>query len=460
MASKTSAGSLIECLLFLLFCCLDAILVKSGCIDQSLQAHICVAILLALTGLSWYRFDRGMHPAFLFLCLLTLFQAGELICFVLGLNKDPFRITLQSFSAYDVNEPASSISMLMLAVSATLIYCPCRLRYLKKRYTPGPLARFSGWALLMFFATYPFLIYKEWKYLEYALRYGYLALYSDNGEHLKDVGLLVRALSQMCVAAFSLYFCWESSKRKLLWVSIPLFAALAADLFMGLRGKALLMFVSFLFLYKIKFNQRFSVITIVLLSTVTVFVSGFIGQFRESLTQNGRHAENPLVLFLDSQGVSFQVTELAVENRGQFMPYRWHYLLYPLLNGFRHQSDFGHGERFSNDLSTYLNAEQFSKGYATGSSYLAEAYIIGGAVGVMCFSLLIGCFLAQQAKWISDWRSPIAVLILISVMFIPRAELVDPIAAAIKPIISMVVLFAIMSLCATAKSMWAGSYGT
>jgi oligosaccharide repeat unit polymerase len=451
---RVSTSAFVECLFLLLFCSVNGLLIETQQLEVSTQAYITLVILGTVTFLAWYRFDGGMHPCFLFLSLLMIFQGGKLFSMLLGATQIPFRIDLQTAVPFDVNQQATLTTLLMLATSAVLIYCSCRISYNKRAYTPGLFASLAGWAVLLFCITYPFHLYKNVKYLEYALKYGYVALYFDNGEHLKQVGILCRTMSQICVGAFSLYFCWEQSKKKLLLVTIPFLIATVAELLMGLRGKSLLFFVCFLFLYKLKFNQRFSIMRALPLALVLIVVCVSVASFREGISADDKPDDSPLVLFLNTQGVSFQVSQMAVANRDSFSKYRWNYLVYPFLAPFRHQSEFSQGERFSNDLSVSLNAPSFSQGYATGSSYLAEAYLIGKGPGVILCSVLIGAFLAVLSVWLSDWRSPFAVLILISVIFVPRAELVDPLAASIKPLFSFAALLGVILLLHAAKQLW------
>lgn len=454
--ASVSADAVMECGILLLICAVNAVLIALQLVTPDSQNVITVLLLSSLTYLAWLRFGGGMHPCFLFLALLMLFQGGRLLAGFFHLTDSAFRVDLQTYIPWDAEPAAVLMTLLILQVSAVMVYVPCRLSFVKREYVAGGMAMWANYALILFFLTLPFHFYKNLKYLQYVMEHGYVAIYLGNDEHIQQVGNVVRLISQICVAAFTFYFAWVPTKRRLMIALIPFALATVMELAIGLRGKSLLLFFSFFFFYKVKFNQHFRLARLALIVAGVAVVSVAVASFREKREEDP--SKNPLALFLMSQGVSFQVTEVSVAKREQFQRDAWHYLVYPLQGGFRTVSNFNQGERLTIDLSVYLNAESYSMGYATGSSYLAEAYLIGGVFGVMLVSALLGCYLSMISRWLADWRAPFALMIMISAIYVPRAEMVDPIAAPVKQILALLVVLGAVFVMDTFTRYWTRAY--
>jgi len=66
-------------------CSLGTLTYELGLISVA-QAAGGTALVVLLGLLAWFRFDRGRHPCFLFLCVLTLLQAGRSIAYLWATN--------------------------------------------------------------------------------------------------------------------------------------------------------------------------------------------------------------------------------------------------------------------------------------------------------------------------------------------------------------------------------------
>jgi hypothetical protein len=69
----------LEVLGFLLVAAVATVCFLTRHLTTEQGAVLTLLILLSLIVLAWTRFDGGRHPCFLFLCMLTLFQAGRLM---------------------------------------------------------------------------------------------------------------------------------------------------------------------------------------------------------------------------------------------------------------------------------------------------------------------------------------------------------------------------------------------
>jgi hypothetical protein len=117
-----------------------------------------------------------------------------------------------------------------------------------------------------------------------------------------------------------------------------------------------------------------------------------------------------------------------------------------LVNGFetayKPSGQFAEGELFDNDLSIFLNRDAFQLGFGTGSSYLAEAYLVGGVNLVAIVSLGIGLSLRMLHN-LSFRSSGAVVLILLlpGLIYLPRTGLLEPLAAGTRGLLSALLIY-------------------
>lgn len=413
---------------------LDFLAIRAGWLTTEQHAVIVTVCLMGLLLMTWLRFHRGMHPVWLFLGMLLLFQGGRMVAMMMGIEGDPYLIDLQSPIPFTLTTEANLTATWLLLLSGVAIYIPCSLSYRESSFE-APAGRDVTLALLMLFlATFPFHIYKNLQYLSYIRSHGgYLAIYTDGGAHLEAAGSLARVLSQVCSSAFLLYFVYEQRKRRLLAVCIAYFAVTVVELLIGLRGKAFLLLFTFLFLYKKKQGSHFQGVPLAILVTALGAVAQLVAGFRE---MRESAAASPAV-FLWAQGVSFQVTAVAVGFRHLFSPHGLDYILNQIPLVFVPQDRFGEGQLFGIDLSNFLNAEAMRLGFGTGSTYLAEAYVVGGIPGVGIASALIGMLLSRLHLALRGGSCAFAMVAMTNLIYMPRSGMIEPFAATFKSWMSL-----------------------
>jgi len=435
----------------------SSLLVAAGVLPESGCIWLSVILLSTIVWLSWYRFDGGRHPCFLFMVMLFVFQGGRLAGYILGAKKDPMYIDVQTRFPISVEPHYAEITLLIIVLSAILIYAPCRLSfrpvYLCQVYTGRWLPALYSLVLL----TLPFSLYKNLMYLWYIRTHGgYLVVYTDNAEVLQSAGVLARTLSMVNITAILVLFVVETRRRHLMAV-LALFGALSfLDLLIGFRGKFFSTILSLWFLMNLKTGRRFRLPMLVASAAVISVSAVLVGFFRED---NTFEMVSPIG-FLVMQGVSMNVTEAAVKYYGTFSPYGWEYLWGGFVNGLTPTAASGL-HLWSGDLSVYLNPISSNMGFGTASSYLAELYLFGGITAVAIGSLLIGYCLNFLHRLSS--RS-IGVLlmafILPPVIYLPRLEMFNPLAVLLKSCVglSAVVAFVIaFDLCARLLKVLSGS---
>ena len=175
-------------------------------------------------------------------------------------------------------------------------------------------------------------------------------------------------------------------------------------------------------------------ISVAVLSLLAVLAAGFRENKEDSLL-------NP-ISFISAQGVSMGVTESAIEFRNKFASHASGYLLNSLETAYKPSGQFKEGELFDNDLSIFLNRRAYDLGFGTGSSYLGEAYLVGGLLLTIVVSLAIGCVFVFLHNRSSSTRGALALTLLLPVLiYMPRSGLMEPVAMGGKSLISALVIF-------------------
>ncbi|MBS1804115.1 MAG: O-antigen polysaccharide polymerase Wzy [Acidobacteria bacterium] len=424
------------------------LLVATGVLPESGCIWLSTILLCAIVWLSWYRFDGGRHPCFLFMVMLFVFQGGRLAGYVVGAKKDPMYIDVQTRFPISVESRYAEITLLIIVLSAILVYAPCRLSYRPVSLRQANAGRWLPALYSLVLLTLPFSLYKNLMYLWYIRTHGgYLVVYTDNADVLQSAGVLARTLSMVNITAILVLFVVETRRRHVMGV-LALFGALSfLDLLIGFRGKFFSTILSLWFLMNLKTGRRFRLPMLVTSAVLISASAVIVGFFRED---NAFEMVSPIG-FLVMQGVSMNVTEAAVKFYSTFSPYGWEYLWGGFVNGLTPTAAAGL-HLWSGDLSVYLNPISSNMGFGTASSYLAELYLFGGTSAVAAGSLLIGFCLGFLHR-LSSRRIGVLLMafILPPVIYLPRLEMFNPLAVLLKSCvgISAVIAFALaFDLCA------------
>ena len=126
-----------------------------------------------------------------------------------------------------------------------------------------------------------------------------------------------------------------------------------------------------------------------------------------------------------------------------FSPYGASYLWNELLDAFvpRDATDYVRGRRFGDDVTVFLSASAFATGLGTSSSYIAECYVIGGMMGVLVGSLLVGFGLHILYRTSGSAVGLfVVVMILPDVIAMPRGQLLDWLSVLLRSFLYIGVL--------------------
>lgn len=437
METATESALLLAALL------VSCVLVLSGALSLTGCIWVSLALYTALLCVAWRRFGSGRHPCFLFLGMLLLFQMGRLVGYALGATRDPFDVVVQTLLPLHVSAASSEITLLLILLSAICIYA------ISAWNAPAVVLR-AGWeqswlpaCYVLFAVSFPFVLYKNFEYLQFIRSHGgYLAIFTDSSAVAASAGALVRLMSLVASSVFLLIFLIERNKGRLALVTAVFLSTSALELAIGLRGKVFLFLITLWFLHNLKTGKGFRLLTLGIVglmgSVAAVAISGFREMRHTALVGPGG--------FITGQGISMGVTQIAVEYRPLFAPHVRSYFVSELLQAFYPGSHFAQGQLFDNDISVFLNVDAFRKGFGTGSSYLAEAYIAGGILGVILVSILVGLALRWLHRISGNFAGAVVVgTLLPTVIYLPRAQILGPIAAAIRALPAFVLI--LPSLC-------------
>lgn len=420
-----------------LWVALLALLVATNCIWQ-LPVEACVmiaaAILVGILFAAWKRFEGGRHPCFLFLAMLLIFQGGRLVGSMLGVTVDPMRIVVATAIPIDVSNDSARLTLLLVVASAVCVYVPCLLIYKPATLLPGAERKWLPALYLVILSTFPFALYKNLMYFLYIRGHGgYLAVYTDNAAVLHSAGPIARSVSIVCTAALLIAYILERHKWRVTWILTLYFGLSALDLLIGFRGKVFTEILSIWLLHNLKTGKGFRLVHIAAAALVINSIAVAVAAFREDSTLK---MLSPIA-FLAGQGVSLNVTESAVQYHDRFAQHGFAYLIDGFTTGLTPTDSADEGHLWTNDLTAYLNPVAAKMGFGTASSYLAELYLLSGFPAVILGSVAIGYCLAYLHRISSSTTGAIVLgFVLPAVIYLPRAEFLNPVAVFVKSVVA------------------------
>jgi oligosaccharide repeat unit polymerase len=287
-------------------------------------------------------------------------------------------------------------------------------------------------------------LYKNYCYYVYARDHGgYLVFFIDHGGLAASIPLGVRAVSLLSLPALVGIFVLEQRWEFLRAIAAVYFAVAAPVLLTGSRGAIFSLILSLWYLTQAKSRKRIRPYALGLVAATLLLVGALIGSMR---IENGE--SHPLagpMQFIADQGMSLHVTEVAVLYRPLFAPHIGSYLAGELQSAFvsADQANYAPGKRFSDDVAMFLNPITYQLGFGSGSSYVAEAYILGGLFGVAVISAALGVLLHVLHVASANPLGLLFVsLILPDLLWMPRGGLLDWVSAALRVGISSLLLAA------------------
>lgn len=443
--SAAALGASIElCVLFAVLG-LGVLAFAFGGLSVAQAAGSTAVLLCCLALLAWFRFDRGRHPCFLFLCVLTLLQAGRSLAYLLGDGSHPLRITGMAPHPFDLTRSEAGTVLLCLALSALCIFGVCRWNY--RRIMPpsaDAVARYLPFLYIVYYATLPIQLYKNYSYYHFIQQHGgYLYLWTNRGDIVSSVPFLVRMIVLINAPAFLAIFVFEKRKKWLYFATMSYFVTSSFTLLIGYRSGVFALVLVLWYVAKIKSVTKTKIIALAALAFVLIAVGSTIQMLREdSQATVADYVFAPLE-FIRMQGNSIDVTAVAVKYEKMLGPHALSYAWYDLQDAFvLRELQYVQGHDLANDVSVLLNPVGFSRGLGAASSYLAQMYLLGGVAGVIVLSFLLGGGLHLLYCYSRDARSLFVVAsILPAFILMPRGQLLGWASILVKTGISLAILW-------------------
>jgi oligosaccharide repeat unit polymerase len=409
-------------------------------IPLSAGVILAAAILVGLLFASWWNFDGGRHPCFLFLGMLFVFQGSRLAGSLLGVTRDPMRIVVATAVPLDVTNASARITLFLIVASALCIYIPCRLSHRPVALPPGELSEWLPALCFVVLITFPFALYKNLMYFLYIRAHGgYLVVYTDNAAVLHSAGPVARSVSIICAAAILIAYVIERRRGRVAFLLTLYFGLSGLDLLIGFRGKVFTEILSIWLLHNLKTGKRFRLVHVAVAALLINSIAIAIAAYRED---SSIKMLSPFA-FLASQGVSMNVTEAAVQYRDRFARHGLSYVIDGFTSGISPSASSGEGRLWTTDLTAYLNPIASRMGFGTASTYLAELYLLAGIPAVILGSLAVGYSLKILHRISSSAPGAIAMaFVLPSLIYLPRAEFLNPLAAFVKAIAACAIVVA------------------
>lgn len=406
---------------------------------------ITVVLLATLIVLSWVHLGQGRHPCFLFLCTLMFFQGGRLLAYCLGGVADPMQVELMRPEPFNISRTIEGIVLLCIGLSAICIYAPCRWKY--QPFPPPRTAevrRYLPYLYLVFLATMPFQLFRNYRYFQWVQEHGgYLSIFQSHADLAASVPLFVRAIPLVSFPAFVAIFVFEHRKIAAYLTTALYLGSASLILLVGSRMAFFRLILTLWYVARVKSTRRAKFLTVAAFFLALSLVADAVGYLRENPDDVPDYSF-AFVRFLAVQGQSMDVTSTVVAYRQYFEPFIWSYLFNDLQNAFVSvdTAHYQRGRELALDLPPFLNPGLFRIGIGTGSSYIGEAYLLGGVAAVAAISLLIGgglhylYYLSRGAVTLF-----LVALTLPEVLFMPRGALLDWVSALFRNAISIALLW-------------------
>jgi oligosaccharide repeat unit polymerase len=433
-----------EILLYLAVVAIATLCFLAGWLPVNGAVVLTVVLLTSLIVLSWAHLGQGRHPCFLFLCTLMFFQGGRLLAYCLGGEPDPMRVRLMAVDPFSIGSVYEGVVLLCVSLSAICIYAPSRWDYVS---LPPPdtaaVLRYLPCLYLLFALTFPAQLVKNYSYYHYVQQHGgYFAIYQNYAGLAASTPLLVRALALVTLPVFVAIFVFEPRKRFVVLITVLYFGAASLTLLMGAR----LFFFALVFTLWYVARLKSTKPSRILLLAAAVFALALLAQGIQNYREDAENSEvtsDNLVQFLAMEGSSIDVTEVAVKWRQLFDGYADSYLLNELQDAYSANDvrNYARGKSLDYDVSVFLNPIAFGLGGGVGSSYIGEAYVIGGVGGVIVISLLAGLVLHRMHRYS---QKPMALLIVALtmpvVLYMPRGNLLGWLATFARSFLLLLLL--------------------
>lgn len=424
-----------------LLCLLSLLLIVAGK-DPNQVVNLVTALNLSFVALfAWFYTEKGQSFLFLFIVTFILFLGGRFITPFLGYDYQPEYVGFGEGTFVGVDTHRTFAYLLNACVVAFV------LAIVKKSTPVRPLpiitqksnAGLKRLLAVAFFVFLPFYLYKNYTYFNYIMENGgYVAIYLSR-DHIETVGVLSRAGALICFASILARVFFADNRKEFMGWALILVSIFWIELAIGLRGKFFVTVLSIFFLYLVRFERSLPIVALLLLFLSVAGISVVVEVFRENKEQSSL-VGTLLVGFLHQQSVSSDVVKGVIALGDKLPGSGFDYLIRQLMIPFIHPTEVSSGWVLSDDYSQLVMPNAYRNGFGTGSSYLAELYLVGGLPIVFLVNFGLALFLKTVRPSVS-LRGYILFIALIGLMYFPRTTLQDPVHMILRYVIIITPIF-------------------
>lgn len=426
--SKKCISAIILLWMFTLLTSLYLIIVESS--DVQIINITAAVNVFGVFVLIWRFTNRGRSFLFLFVSLIILFLGGRLFTPLLGYQYDPGYLSFGGDTYVGNDVHIGYVVLMLTTINALLIGVGFdRITAKKNEGLDQCCDNFIKFLNICILLALPFYLYKNYLYYKILnAQGGYIAMYLST-EHLDEAGIVMRIGALACQALLLARVFFSKERTQYLNWMIFFGIIFSAELIIGLRGKYFVIMLALFFLYITRYNIKLGLSRLFILATIVAFISIAIEQFREQKSES-TVVGFILLGFLHQQSISSDVVKGAIafsNNLGGGVEYFFKQLLVPFLP----PTVISSGWSLSGDLSQLVMPQAYLNGFGTGSSYIAELYLIGGASLIFIVNVTIASYL-KNIRYGPNFKDFYRFIFLTGLLYYPRSTLGDPFISVIK----------------------------
>jgi hypothetical protein len=393
-----------------------------------------VIVQFAFNYLTNYIINKWLYNAYgMFLTLFFIFILSRILLDLLGLDSFPKTSFFSSYVYSDI-VVLKILEILLLSLSFLnlgFILNSKNSISLRPQFQSSRLLKAAS-ILFLILGFFP-VVFKLISIVLVVFNHGYLVLFTS--PELVDQPVIISIFSTFFSIGFILFHLSGGGKGSLVINSIFI-SLIIFELLVGKRGTVITQLLVLMWFFAVVYRNFFSIKSLVLIAIIIITLSQLVLMFR------GGASLLLLQSFLHQQGVSVQVLGYVVDrNISERYVFKSTDVFRPVVQRVDRFTYKITGETYSlnpvermNKYNNYsmviandVDSNKFQLGFGIGGSYLAELYLIWGLWGIVIMNFILGFFLArfEYIACRSRLSLAISVLILPSIIYLPRGYLLN-----------------------------------
>ncbi|MFS0668959.1 O-antigen polysaccharide polymerase Wzy family protein [Peribacillus frigoritolerans] len=228
-----------------------------------------------------------------------------------------------------------------------------------------------------------------------------------------------------------------------------------------------------------KFLTKQRIILVGIFSFLLIAFLGAYSFIRANLQTKSMNLLDYISYFFKSLGRSDTVIADTIINIDNFPKSGFNYFIYPIkdfvssniltrdvyevVTGLKSYTSVGQGiskldytDSFSHWLTYIVAPDLYINGHGLGSSYIAETFIAFGVIGVVVYSILLGCLLntLSNLNLKKVWSRILLMIVLKSILFAPRGPAIGFIDGLYEVILTFIIVYVVSLILRGRKGLY------